>query len=416
MSRTIGLSNRGANAPASPIRRLMPHAEFARSRGVHVHHLNIGQPDLATVAPMLEAYRLFDEPVIAYSPSEGFPEYRQALADYYNRLDIAGSRILPEHILVTVGGSEALLFAIAATCDPGDQLLVVEPYYTNYRGFAHLLGVEVVPVTTHASEDFHLSADRVRAAIGPRVRALVVPTPGNPTGMVLRHGDLAEIGQVCVESGIFFIVDEVYREFVYPEDEEPATLAPSVLEIPDLESHAIVIDSVSKRYSGCGVRIGCLVTRNPELRSACLRFAQARLSPPTIDQYAAAAALRTPAHDMQTMIDAYRERRDLLVEGLNSIPGVSCPRPKGAFYLIADLPVEDAEHFCVFLLRSFDIDGETLMMAPAEGFYATPGAGRNQVRLAYVLSCEKLVRCLTILREGLLAYAAIYPTLSADEA
>ncbi len=384
----------------------MPHAEFARARGVHVHHLNIGQPDLATVAPMLEAYRLFDEPVIAYSPSEGFLEYREALADYYNRLDVAGSAIRADQILVTVGGSEALLFAIAATCDPGDQILVVEPYYTNYRGFAHILGVEVVPVSTHASEDFRLPVERVRAAIGPRVRALVVPTPGNPTGMVLRHGDLAELGQACVDHGIFFIVDEVYREFVYVKTEdETAALAPSILEVPGLESHAVVIDSVSKRYSGCGVRIGCLVTRNAELRSACLRFAQARLSPPTIDQHAAAAALRTPAHDMQTMIDAYRERRDLLVDGLNAIPGVSCPRPQGAFYLIADLPVDDAEDFCVFLLRNFDVDGETLMMAPAEGFYATPGVGRNQVRLAYVLGCEKLTRCLTILRQGLIAYA-----------
>ena len=407
--RSIGLSCRGANAPASPIRRLMPHADFARARGVHVHHLNIGQPDLPTVAPMLEAYHAFNQPVVAYSPSQGFLEYRQALADYYNRLDIAGAAIRADQILVTVGGSEALLFAIATACDPGDQILVIEPYYTNYRGFAHLLGVDVVPVTTHASEDFRLPASRVREAIGPKVRALVVPTPGNPTGMVLSHAELRELGQVCVEHGIFLIVDEVYREFVYPEKapakDEPPAVAPSILEIPGLEEHVVVIDSVSKRYSGCGVRIGCLITRNADFYSACLCFAQARLSPPTVDQFAAAAALKTPEADMRGMIDAYRKRRDLLVHGLNAIPGVSCPRPAGAFYLIADLPVDDAQDFCIFLLRSFDLDGETLMMAPAEGFYATPGKGRNQVRIAYVLNTEKLHRCLAILRAGLLAFS-----------
>ncbi|MCA9637948.1 MAG: pyridoxal phosphate-dependent aminotransferase [Myxococcales bacterium] len=404
-----GLSRRGAESPASPIRRLMPYAEAARARGVHVHHLNIGQPDLPTVAPMLQAYRSFDHPVVAYAPSEGFLDYRQALAGYYNRLGVAGDPIRADQILVTVGGSEALLFAIAATCDPEDKILVVEPYYTNYRGFAHMLGVEVVPVTTHASEGFKLPAERVRAAIGPGVRALVVPTPGNPTGMVLSHAELAELGQVCVDHGIFFIVDEVYREFVYPEDGDASAVAPSVLEVPDLEGHAVVIDSVSKRYSGCGARIGCLVTRNRELYAACLRFAQARLSPPTVDQVAAAAALRTPHEDMRAMIDAYRARRDLLVAGLNAIPGVSCPTPEGAFYLIADLPVADAEDFCIFLLRDFDLAGETLMMAPAEGFYATPGEGRNQVRLAYVLDRPKLARCLEILRAGLAAYAARAP-------
>lgn len=405
--RSLGLSRRGALAPASPIRRLMPHAEAARQRGVHVHHLNIGQPDLPTVAPMLEAYHAFNQPVVAYSPSEGFLDYRKALTRYYNGLGVAGEAIRPDQILVTVGGSEALLFAIAASCDPGDQILVVEPYYTNYRGFAHLLGVEVVPVPTHASDGFRLPAERVRAAIGPKVRALVVPTPGNPTGMVLSREDLAALGQVCVEASIFFVVDEVYREFVYPAEgvEGEATVAPSILQVPGMEANAIVIDSVSKRYSGCGARIGCLITRNPDFYAACLRFAQARLSPPTVDQYAAMAALETPAADMRAMIADYRARRDLLVAGLNAIPGVSAPVPEGAFYLIADLPVADAEDFCVFLLRHFDLDGETLMMAPAEGFYATPGMGRNQVRLAYVLERAKLVRCLEILRAGLVAYA-----------
>lgn len=406
------LSRRGAEAPASPIRRLTPYADQAKARGVLVHHLNIGQPDLATVAPMLAAYRAYDERVIAYSPSEGYLSYRQALAEHYSRLGVdgGGGPIDPGQILVTVGGSEALLFAIAAACDVGDQILVAEPYYTNYRGFSHLLGVDVVPVATHAHERFAIPPARVRAAITPRTRAFVVPSPGNPTGMVLSAGELAELGAVCVEAGIYFIVDEVYREFVYPEPAPGPSaaqpVAPSVLAVPGLAEHAVMIDSVSKRYSACGARVGCLVTRSPAFYAACLRFAQARLSPPTVDQFAAAAALRTAPEDMRAMVSEYRARRDLIVAGLNAIPGVSCPTPTGAFYLITDLPVADAEDFCIFMLRDFALSGETVMMAPAEGFYATPGRGRNQVRIAYVLGRDKLARCLEILRAGLAAYAA----------
>lgn len=407
----LSLSRRGADAPASPIRRLTPYADMARARGVFVHHLNIGQPDLATVPPMLAAYRAYDEPVVAYSPSEGYLSYRTALADHYNGLDAAagGPPIDPSQILVTVGGSEALLFAIAATCDAGDQILVAEPYYTNYRGFSHLLGVDVVPVSTHSSEDFAVPPERVRAAITARTRAFIIPSPGNPTGMVLSAGDLAALGQVCVDANIYFVVDEVYREFVYPEpaiaDGLSIPRAPSVLAVPGLTEHAVMIDSVSKRYSACGARVGCLVTRNTALYTACLRFAQARLSPPTVDQYAALAALDTHPAEMRAMVDEYRARRDLIVAGLNAIPGVSCPTPTGAFYLITDLPVADAEDFCIFMLRDFDLHGETVMMAPAEGFYATPGLGKNQVRLAYVLGRDRLTRCLDILRAGLLAYA-----------
>lgn len=405
------LSRRGAEAPASPIRRLTPYADEAKARGVVVHHLNIGQPDLATVAPMLAAYRAYDERVVAYSPSEGYLSYRQALAEHYTRLGVGGGGpIDPGQILVTVGGSEALLFAIAAACDVGDQILVAEPYYTNYRGFSHLLGVDVVPVVTHAHERFAIPPARVRAAITPRTRAFVVPSPGNPTGMVLSAGELAELGAVCVEAGIYFIVDEVYREFVYPEPapgpDDPQPVAPSVLAVPGLAEHAVMIDSVSKRYSACGARVGCLVSRNPTFYSACLRFAQARLSPPTVDQFAAAAALRTAPEDMRAMVREYRARRDLIVSGLSAIPGVSCPTPTGAFYLITDLPVADAEDFCIFMLRDFALAGETVMMAPAEGFYATPGRGRSQVRIAYVLGRDKLARCLEILRAGLAAYAA----------
>lgn len=408
---TPTLSRRGASAPASPIRRLTPYADAAKARGIRVHHLNIGQPDLHTVSPMRAAYARFSDEVIAYSPSEGYLYYREALAAYYNALghDAGGGPIDAAQILVTVGGSEALLFAIAAACDPGDEILVAEPYYTNYAGFAHMLGVRVTPVTTHAGESFAIPAQRVRAAITPRTRAFIVPSPGNPTGMVLSADELRALGQVCVDAGIFFVVDEVYREFVYPEPPVPADMplppAPSVLAIPELAGHAVMIDSVSKRYSACGARVGCLVTRNREFYAACLKFGQARLSPPTVDQYAAAAALATPQPEMRAMIDAYRARRDLIVAGLNQIPGVRCPTPTGAFYLVTDLPVADAEDFCIFMLRDFDHEGETVMMAPAEGFYATPGMGRNQVRIAYVLEPDKLARCLMILRAGLAAYA-----------
>jgi len=405
------LSRRGQTAPASPIRRLTPYADAARARGIHVHHLNIGQPDIPTASPMLAAYRNFNDPVVAYSPSEGYLFYRQALADHYNGhgFGAGGGPILPSQILVTVGGSEALLFAIAAATDPGDQILVAEPYYTNYRGFSHLLGVDVVPVATSAAESFAIPPERVRAAITPRTKAFIVPTPGNPTGMVLTSAELQALGRVCVDAGVYFIVDEVYREFVYPDppvpSNSPSPVAPSVLAIPGLEKHAVMIDSVSKRYSACGARVGCLVTRNPDFYAACLKFAQARLSPPTVDQYAASAALQTPASEMRAVIDAYRIRRDLIVAGLREIPGVACPTPGGAFYLVTDLPVADAEDFCIFMLRDFDLAGETVMLAPAEGFYATPGQGRSQVRIAYVLGPDKLTRCLAILRAGLAAYA-----------
>lgn len=405
------ISKRGATAPASPIRRLMPYADAARARGVTVHHLNIGQPDISTSSTMRAAYRAFDERVVAYSKSQGTDSFREALAGYYNGLDVAagGGPITPDEVLVTVGGSEALLFVIAATCDPGDAILVAEPYYTNYAGFSHLLSVDVVPVTTYSSEGFTIDPDRVRAAITPKTRALVFPNPGNPTGAVHDRQQLEALAQVCVDHNLVMVSDEVYREFIYRDD---GSLRPctSVLELPGLEQHVVVIDSVSKRYSACGARVGCLVTRNRQLYAACLKFAQARLAPPTVDQFAAEAAMRTPVDEMAAAIVEYRHRRDVVVAGLNAIDGVSCPNPSGAFYLVADLPVADAEAFCVFLLQDFSLDGETVMLAPAEGFYATEGAGKNQVRLAYVLDTERLERCLEIMEAGLRAFAALSTT------
>jgi len=405
MSTPSLLSERGRRAPASPIRRLMPYAVAAKERGVHVHHLNIGQPDLHTSSTMRRAYRDFAEQTVAYSMSQGTPSFRAALADYYATLgvDAGGGPITADDVLVTVGGSEALLFTIAALCDPGDSILVAEPYYTNYKGFSHILSVDVVPVATYASEGFAVDPGRVRGAITDRTRALIFPNPGNPTGAVHDAAQLRALADVCVDAGLAIVSDEVYREFVYRDDGDTSP-APSILSLPGLEQHAVVIDSVSKRYSACGSRVGCLVTRNKELYAACLKFAQARLSPPTVDQFAAEAALRTPAAEMGAAIAEYRRRRDVIVAGLNTIEGVTCPNPPGAFYLVADLPVDDAEAFCTFLLQDFDLDGETVMLAPAEGFYATPGRGTNQVRVAYVLGVERLQRCIAIIEAGLKAF------------
>jgi aspartate aminotransferase len=402
-------SRRGQTALASPIRRLSPYAEAAKARGIYVHHLNIGQPDIATPRAMIEAYRTYDDKVLAYGASEGSAPYRAALAEYYNRLGApeGGGPITPQQIIVTTGGSEALLFAVAATCDPGDEVLVAEPYYPNYKGFSHLLAVTVRPITTRAEDGFALTAEQVQAAIGPRTRLLLISSPGNPTGAVIPAEELRKIGEVCRDHGVFFASDEVYRDFVYdaPAGSQART-APSVLAQPGLEQNALMIDSVSKRYSACGARVGCLVTRNPAIHAAVLKFAQTRLSPPVVDQIAALAALSTPDSELREVIADYKRRRDVLVAGLNAIPGVSALTPAGAFYLIVKLPVEDAEQFCIFLLRDFDLGGETVMLAPADGFYATPGLGRNEVRAAYVLECPKLQRAVEVLRAGLVAYAA----------
>ena len=400
--KTTTLSQRGLEAPTSPIRALEATSREASNSGKTVHYLNIGQPDIATPPAMIEAYRSFDETVLAYSPSDGVPAYRQALAEiYYSRVVGDLSPITAEDIVVTVGGSEALLFGMAAVTDPGDEILVCEPYYTNYSGYSHLLGITTTAVTTHAREGYAIDPARVEAAITERTRALVLPTPGNPTGVVVSFTELVELVEICRRHGLFFICDEVYREFVY--DQPEGTLAPSLLAVPGAEELGIVIDSVSKRYSACGARLGCLVTRNPEVRRAALHFGQARLSPATVAQRAGIAALETPASYFSEVLAEYQARRDLLVEGLSSI-GIHVTAPKGAFYIAVPLPVEDAEDFATWLVRDFDLDGETVCMAPLAGFYSTPGLGRNEVRLAYVLDQERLARCIKIIAGGLEHY------------
>lgn len=398
---TCTLSRRGAEAPASPIRSLAALARESQSRGRTVHYLNIGQPDIATPPEMVQAYRDFHDTVLAYAPSDGYADFREALATWYVKRSGMTRPIEADDIVITTGGSEALLFAMAAVTDPGDEILVCEPFYTNYAGYAHLLGIEVAPVTLHASDGYAVHPEHIAEAITGRTRAIVIPTPGNPTGTVLSAQDLQQITDLCARHDVFFISDEVYREFVY--DAPPGTRAASLLDIPGADELGIVIDSVSKRFSACGARIGWIVTRNAQIREAALRFGQARLSPATVDQYAAKAALSVPESWFREVIDEYRARRDVLVAGLREI-GLDAPSPEGAFYLALALPVDDADAFCRWLVSEFELDGETVCLAPLEGFYRTQGKGHNEVRIAYVLNQDKLKQCVKILEAGLEAW------------
>ncbi len=390
------LSRRACAMPASPIRRLAPLADRARERGIKVYHLNIGQPDIETPSEMLAGYHNFRTRTLAYGPSGGLPSYVKALCGYYQR---AGIAVEPADILVTVGGSEAILFAFQAVADVDDEIIVPEPFYTNYAGFAAMASLRLVPVTCRAEDGFALPLADIERAITPRTRAILYSNPGNPTGAVLSADELAGLRCICLEHEICLIADEVYREFIY--GDRPHI---SVLNLDGLNDRAIMVDSISKRYSACGARIGCVVTRNRDFTAAMLKFAQARLCPPTVDQLAAEAALAVPDSYIQRVIAEYRCRRDLVVDSLNRIPGVVCPRPHGAFYVVARLPIADAEDFAVFLLERFNDNNETVMVAPADGFYATPGRGRDEVRIAYVLNCTDLERAMVLFERGLAAY------------
>jgi aspartate aminotransferase len=384
--------------PASAIRKLVPFADAARQRGVHIFHLNIGQPDIATPREMIDAYRAYDETVLAYGHSAGLPAYRESLAEYYARYDIS---VGPEEILITTGGSEAIIFALMAVCTDGDNILVPEPFYTNYLGFAVMAGVDVRPIPTRAEDGFHLPPRAViEAAVDARTRAVLYSSPGNPTGAVYVGEELQMLRELALEHGLYLIADEVYREFVY--DGRRHT---SLFHLDGLEDRGILIDSVSKRFSACGARIGCIICRNPALNDILLRFAQARLCPPTVDQIAARAALATPRSYLDDVRAEYQKRRDVLVEELGNLPGVGCTKPAGAFYLMAQLPVDDADDFCQWILRDFALDGKSVMMAPGAGFYVSPAGGKREVRIAYVLCCEDLVESVRVLGAALEAYA-----------
>lgn len=395
--RAVQLSERARTMPASPIRKLAPLYEQARSRGVHVYALNIGQPDIVTPDVMRTAYRNWDQPVLAYGHSAGLAEYRAGLARYYARF---GIKVRPEEILVTTGGSEAILFALLAVCEPGDNVLVPEPFYTNYSGFAVMAGAEVRAIRTRGEDGFHLPPRTViESQIDARTRAILFSSPGNPTGTIYTRGELEMLREVAVERGLYLLSDEVYREFTYDGAQHA-----SLLHLDGIEDRAVMLDSISKRFSACGARIGALVCRNTEILDTCLRFAQARLCPPTVDQFAALAALDTPQSYFDGVIAEYEKRRNTLVDGLCSLPGVRCTRPAGAFYLMAELPVDSSESFCRWMLESFADEGRTVMMAPGPGFYITAGAGAREVRLAYVLKCEDLVEAVRVLGRGLEAY------------
>ncbi|MEA1910129.1 MAG: pyridoxal phosphate-dependent aminotransferase [Spirochaetota bacterium] len=390
------ISSRDLTMQESPIRKLVPYADNAKKEGVKVYHLNIGQPDIKTPELMLKAYSGVPD-VIAYGPSNGILEYRQKLAAYY--LDI-GKSIEPDNVFITTGGSEAIIFTLMSALSPGDEILIPEPFYTNYNGFAAMAGVGVVPVTTSIDDGFHLPPIEVfEEKVTEKTKAIMFSNPGNPTGVVFSREELEGLVLFAKKHDLFLISDEAYREFTYGERD-----AVSIMEFEGIDDNAILIDSVSKRYSACGARIGWIVTRNTKLLNLILKFGQARLCPPTVDQLAAFAAMDTPRSYFAEVVKEYRGRRDFAYEELLKIPGVVAKKPEGAFYMVLALPVKDADEFAKWLLSDFRVDGETTMVAPAGGFYSTEGLGKNQVRLAYVLKKEDLRKAINIIREGLKVY------------
>ncbi|MBO7646247.1 MAG: pyridoxal phosphate-dependent aminotransferase [Prevotella sp.] len=391
------ISTRGVEMPESPIRKLAPLAAEAKKRGTKVYHLNIGQPDLPTPQVGLDALKGIDRTILEYSPSQGYLSYREKLVDYYAKYNIS---VTPEDIIVTSGGSEAILFAFMACLNPGDEIIVPEPAYANYMAFAISAGAKIKTIATTIDEGFSLpKVEKFEELINSRTRAIMICNPNNPTGYLYTRREMNQIRDLVKKYDLYLFSDEVYREYIY-------TGSPyiSVCHLEGIENNTVLIDSVSKRYSECGIRIGCLITKNKEIRQAVMKFCQARLSPPLLGQIVAEASLDAPEEYYRDVYDEYVERRKVLIDGLNRIPGVYSPIPMGAFYTMAQLPVDDAEKFCRWCLEKFNYEGETVMMAPGAGFYTTPGAGINQVRIAYVLKKPDLERALVVLRKALEAY------------
>ena len=386
------ISNLGQAMPNSPIRKLMPYANAAKAAGKRVIHLNIGQPDIATPEVALSTLKADTRTVVEYSPSEGFASYREGLSSYYKGVEI---NVHPEDIVVTTGGSEALVFGFMSCMDAGDEVIIPEPFYANYRGFAQMAGVKIVPVTAKIDDGFELPPiSEFEKLITPKTKGILICNPGNPTGKVYSPEALENLASIVRDNDLYLFSDEVYREFCYDGE-----VAKSVLQLEGIEENVVLIDSVSKRYSMCGARIGALITKNDELRNTVMKFAMTRLSPPTFGQIASEAALQASEEYFQDVRDRYVKRRDLLVEGLNAIPGVTCPKPGGAFYAVCKLPIDSSDKFCQWMLEHFDHEGDTVMMAPASGFYASEGAGQDEVRIAYVLDLpliEKAVKCIAL--------------------
>lgn len=391
------ISNRGVQMPPSPIRKLTPFADAAKKKGTKVYHLNIGQPDIETPPSIVEAVHKADVKVLEYSPSQGFESYRKELVKYYAKRGITVSE---NEIIITTGGSEAISFAMMACLNPGDEVIIPEPFYANYNGFAVSAAIKVVPINSSIEDNFALPPiEAFEKAVTPNTKAIMICNPNNPTGYLYSKEELEVLRNICLKHNLFLFSDEAYREFCYDGQTHL-----SALQLDGLEEHAVLLDTISKRYSACGARIGALVTKNKEVLNAVMKFAQARLSPPTFEQILGEAACGLPDNYFDEVLAEYASRRDLLISRLQAMPGVTCPNPGGAFYAMAKLPVDNSEKFCQWLLEEFTHEGATVMMAPASGFYATPGLGKDEVRLAYVLNEEAINKAMDCLEAALKAY------------
>lgn len=397
----MNISKRGKDIQPSPIRKLKPYADKAKERGIHVYHLNIGQPDIPTPQPVLEAVRGYDEEVLSYGPAQGFLELREAIAQYFNfyRIPIAA-----ENVIVTIGGSEAIHFSFSVVADPGEEIIIPEPFYTNYNGYASFADVKISPLTLSVEDGFRLpSRKEIEGRINRMTRAILLCSPNNPTGTVYGAEELERVVDLVEKHDLFLIGDEVYKEFVYDGQRHK-----SVLEFEEIKDRVIVVDSISKRFSCCGARIGAVITRNEDVYQALLKFAQARLCPPSIEQEAALAAYLMSKDYFDEVRAEYQKRRDILYEGLKDIPGIVIHKPQGAFYIIVRLPIEDCEHFAAWMLTDFHLDKETVMVAPARGFYSSPDKGQDEVRIAYVLKEENLKRAIEVFKAGLQKYLTLF--------
>ncbi len=393
----MNISKRGRDIQPSPIRKLNPYADKAKEQGIHVYHLNIGQPDIPTPQPILDAFHGFDEKVLSYGPAQGFLDLRQAIADYFNSYRIS---LDAENVIITIGGSEAIHFSFSVVADPGDEIIISEPFYTNYNGYASFADIRIVPLTLHVEDGFRLPPEgEIEARITAKTKAILLCSPNNPTGTVYTPEELERVISVVKKNDLFLIGDEVYKEFVYDGGTHK-----SILEYEEVKDRVIVVDSMSKRFSSCGARVGAVLTRNEELYQSLLKFAQARLCPPSVEQKAALAAYHMGLEYFKPVKEEYERRRNVLCEGLGNIPGIVIHKPQGAFYLIVRLPVKDAEHFVQWMLTDFHLDKETVMVAPAQGFYCSPDRGKDEVRIAYVLKEQDLRRSIDIIKAGLDKY------------
>jgi len=398
----MNISLRGRMIQASPIRKLKPYADQAQAKGIKVYFLNIGDPDVPTPQPVYDAFRSFNDPVLSYGPAQGFKELHTAMCDYFAGYGIP---LVPDNIIITTGGSEAILFAFNVVADPGDEIIVFEPFYTNYNGYASFANIALVPLTLRGENGFRLPPDKeIEAKITKRTRAILLCSPNNPTGTVYTPEELERVARLVKKHGLYLIGDEVYKELVYD-----GLSHKSILEYKEIEDRTIVVDSISKRFSCCGARIGALITRSKDVYQAALKFAQARLCPPSVEQRAAIAAYKMGLKYFDPVRVEYQRRRDVLYEGLKAIPGVSLYKPQGAFYMIVKIPVKDVERFVIWMLTDFSHENQTVMVAPAEGFYTTPGKGRDEMRIAYVLKEEDLKKAVAAFRAGLEKYKVLHP-------